>query len=426
MGRAKAVRSGDEPLSRPASLAKLPAMDHSPGRAVLVFACLGHALFHIIAALFLTLVLVLQPAWKLPYNDLIALWTLGAFLLGFGAPIAGWLGDRLGETRVMIVYFLGMGGSSIACGMAEGPLSLKISLSAMGLFGAIYHPVGTAWVVKNVTRRGRSIAILGICGSIGIALASLVAAGINDLAGWRAAFTVPGMMAIGVGLALLAAYATGRIVDRDTDVAIEAEPNRSDVRRAFIVLVVTMTLTSLVYQSFSTMLPKWIGRELGGDLGQGLFGLGALVTVIYLSGAVAQIFGGYFTDRGMMKPVYIIAFMLKLCALAAATMLGGWSIVAAAMAMAFVFDLASLLENVLIARYTPSGRRGLAYGVRHGIAIVAAPLGVQLVAVLFSETAGFALLLQVLAAFVIVILSVAMLLPADRPAAAARPVGAAE
>ena len=103
-------------------------MSQTPGRAVLVFACLGHALFHIIAALFLTLVLVLQPVWKLPYNDLIALWTIGAFLVGFGAPMAGWLGDRLGETRVMIVYFLGMGGSAIACGMAEGPLSLKVAL----------------------------------------------------------------------------------------------------------------------------------------------------------------------------------------------------------------------------------------------------------------------------------------------------------
>jgi FSR family fosmidomycin resistance protein-like MFS transporter len=405
---------------------KLDRRSQTPGRAVLVFACLGHALFHIIAALFLTLVLVLQPVWKLPYNDLIALWTIGAFLVGFGAPMAGWLGDRLGETRVMIVYFLGMGGSAIACGMAEGPLSLKVALSAMGLFGAIYHPVGTAWVVKNVHKQGQSIAILGICGSTGIAAASLVAAVINDLAGWRAAFAIPGMLAIAVGLALTVAYASGRIVDRDTDVARQAEPDRSDVRRAFIVLVVTMTLTSLVYQSFATMLPKWIGRELGGQLGQGLFGLGALVTIIYLSGAVAQIFGGYFTDRGLMKPVYIAAFLLKLVALIVASMVSGWSIVAAAMAMAFVFDLASLLENVLIARYTPSGRRGLAYGVRHGIAIIAGPLGVQLVALLFSESSGFVTLLHVLTVVVAAILLAALLLPADRRASTARAAVAAE
>ena len=398
-------------------------MDHTPGRAILAFTCVGHALFHVNAALFLTLVLVLQPAWKLPYSELIALWTVGAFLLGFGAPIAGWLGDRLGETRVMIGYFLGMGASTIACGLAEGPTALKLALSAMGLFGAIYHPVGTAWVVKNVERQGRSIAILGISGSSGIAAASLVAAGINDMAGWRAAFIIPGAITVAVGLALLLAYGTGRIVDRDSDFARQPEPNRQDARRAFIVLVVTMTLTSLTYQAFATMLPKWIGREIGADLGQGLFGLGALVTMIYLCGAVAQILGGYFTDRGLLKPVYVLAFMLQLGALVVAGLLGGRPIVLAAMAMAFVFDLASMLEIVLIARYTPSGRRGLAYGVRHGIAIVAAPLGVYLVATLFDEATGFTLLLHVMAAIVVAIVCSAMLLPADRPTGVARPAG---
>jgi len=212
-------------------------MPPTQGTPVLVFACLSHALFHIIAALFLTLVLVLQVEWKLPYSELIALWTIGAFLLGAGAPLAGWLGDRFGETRVMIAYLVGIGASSVACGLAQGSLSLQLALSAMGLFGAIYHPVGTAWVVKNVTRQGRSIAILGICGSSGIAAASLVAAGINDIAGWRAAFAVPGIAAIGVGIALAIAYAGGRIVDRDSDVAVQPDPDRSDVRRAFIALV---------------------------------------------------------------------------------------------------------------------------------------------------------------------------------------------
>lgn len=388
-------------------------MPQSQGRAVLVFACLAHALFHVIAALYLTLVLVLQKAWGLPYSDLIALWTLGAFLLGAGAPVAGWLGDRFGETRVMIAYLLGLGASSIACGLAEGPLSLKLALAAMGLFGAIYHPVGTAWVVKNVERQGRSIAILGICGSAGIAVASLVAAGINDVAGWRAAFAMPGIAAIAVGVVLAVAFATGRIVDRDSDLVRQPEADRGAVRRAFIVLVITMTLTSLSYQAFSTMLPKWIGRELSAGLGQGLLGLGALVTLIYLSGAWAQLLGSTYTDRGVIKPIYVACFALMLAALTSAAMVGSWPVVIAAMAIAFAFDLASLLENVLIARYTPTRRRGLAYGVRHGIAIVAAPVGVQLVALLFSEAAGFALLLQALAGIVVVVLLAALLLPAD-------------
>ena len=43
------------------------------------------------------------------YSDLIALWTLGSLLIGLGAPLAGWLGDRWGESRVMVLVFFGLG-----------------------------------------------------------------------------------------------------------------------------------------------------------------------------------------------------------------------------------------------------------------------------------------------------------------------------
>ena len=387
-------------------------------RPVLIFACLGHAWFHILVALYLTLVLVIEPVWQRPYDELIELWTLGALLLGLGAPAAGWLGDRWGEVRVMIVFFLGIGAATIACGLAEGPLSLTAALALLGLFGAIYHPVGTAWVVKHTTTRGRALAVLGICGSLGAAVASLVAGGLADLFDWRLAFVIPGAGTFATGLALLWAYARGRVADRRGDVQAQAEPSRRDLRQAFAVLAVTMSLTTVVYYAFITMLPKWLDRELGAALGEGLLGLGALVTLVYLLGASAQFVGGHFADRGQAKAVYVASYLLKAVALVLALFVTGWPVVLAAVAVAFVFDIAAPVENVLIARFTSSRRRGLAYGLRNGIAILAGPLGVQLVSWLFDETAGFDALLMVLAAMVLVILLAALLLPAERPVTA--------
>jgi MFS transporter, FSR family, fosmidomycin resistance protein len=389
-------------------------MTARPSRSVLAFACAGHALFHILVALFMTLVLVLAPLWRRSYDDLIGLWTWGALLLGLGAPVAGWCSDRWGETRVMIAFFLGIGAATMLCGLADEPVLLGVALTLIGLFGAIYHPVGTAWVVKNVERRGRSIAILGICGSIGGAVASLVAGVLADLAGWRAAFIVPGAVTIAIGAALAWAYAAGAVVDRDGDVVPTPEPHRGDLRRAFAALAVTMSLTTLAYYAFTIMLPKWIEREMGWALGEGVLGIGALVTAIYLLGATAQFVGGHYADRGFAKQVYVASFALKLFALVFASFIGGWPVVVAAAAIVFVFDIAAPVENVLIARYTSSRRRGLAFGVRNGIAIVAAPLGIQLVALLFDEATGFATLFLVLAAIVLAILMAALLLPADR------------
>jgi MFS transporter, FSR family, fosmidomycin resistance protein len=382
-------------------------------RLVVFFAALGHALFHIVAALFLTLALVMAPAWRIAYSDLIGVWTLGAFLLGAGAPIAGWLSDELGETRLMIVYFLGLGASAMLCGLADRPQTLRWALAGIGVFGAIYHPVGTAWVVKNVKRRGRSIAAVGIAGSIGVALASLIAGALADRAGWRLAFIVPGAVTVAGGLALAAAYATRRVVDRDSDILPVAEVATRQVRRAFLPLVVSLALTTLIYHAFSTMLPKWMEREIGLSLGEGLTGIGGLVTFIYLAGALAQFVGGHFADRGRAREIYVISFVMKLAALLFATLVGGWPVVLAAIVIAFVFDIAAPVENVLIARYTPARRRGLAYGVRHGIAIVAAPLGVGMVALLYQPSAGFATLLLAMAAIVCVVLIAASLLPSE-------------
>ena len=258
-------------------------------RPVMIFACLGHAWFHILVALYLTLVLVIEPVWRRPYDELIELWTLGALLIGLGAPAAGWVSDRWGEVRVMILFFLGIGAATVACGLAEGPLALGAALALLGLFGAVYHPVGTAWVVKHTTSCGRAIAVVGICGSLGAAVASLVAGGLADLFDWRLAFIIPGVGTLATGLALLLSYLTGRVADREGDVLAQPEPSRGQVRQAFAVLAVTMSLTTLVYYAFVTMLPKWLDRELGAQLVAWLFdeaaGFDALLLVLAILAA---------------------------------------------------------------------------------------------------------------------------------------------
>jgi len=386
---------------------------------VLIFSCIAHAWFHVLVALFLTLVLVLEPIWQRPYDELIELWTPGALLLGLAAPLAGWLGDRWGEARVMVIFFFGIGAATILCGLSGEPLWLGLGLGLMGLFGAIYHPVGTAWVMKHATTRGRAIAILGISGSIGGAVASLVAAVLADIFDWRTAFILPGALSIVCGGALAWAMATDRVIDREGDVLDQPEPSRADVRQAFAVLAVTMSLTTVAYYAVTTMLPKWLDRQVGEALGDGLLGIGALVTLVYLLGATAHFVGGHFSDRGAAKRVYVISYGLKLAALLVAILVTGWPVVAMAVIIVFVFDVAAPVENVLIARFISSRRRGLAYGVRNGIAIAAGPLGVQLVSWLFDEQAGFDNLLLVLAGLVLVILLAAIFLPSDRPEAKA-------
>ncbi len=391
----------------------LAKLDQS--RLVLIFAATGHCLFHILVALFLTIVLALESEWSQPYDALIPLWTLGALLLGLAAPAAGWLSDRVGAGKMMVVYFLGIGFSTMLCGIAEGPRGLMAGLALVGLFGAIYHPVGTAWVVRNARARGKAIATVGIFGGVGTAFAALIAGILMDLIDWRAAFVVPGLVTVAIGLLLFALLRSGAIVERAEDLTPQPEPQRGDVRRAFVVLVTTMSLTTVLYYAFTTLLPKWLEGALGAQLGEGFLGLGLTITAVYLLGSCSQFLGGHLSDRGFAKQAYVWSYALKLAALLAAYAAGGWLVLPVAVIIVFAFDIGAPVENVLIARFTPSHRRGLAYGVRNGLAIVAAPLGVELVALLFDPVTGFDSLFIVLAGFVVIVLLAATALPADRP-----------
>ena len=74
-------------------------------------------------------------------------------------------------------------------------------LFPLGVFAAIYHPVGTAMIVENATQRGRTMAFNGVCGNLGIALAAGITAVLTAALSWRGAFFVPGVICVATGAA---------------------------------------------------------------------------------------------------------------------------------------------------------------------------------------------------------------------------------
>lgn len=385
---------------------------------VMFFSCAAHGMHHIVTALYFTLVLVVASEWKLPYNDMIALWAPGAMLLGLGAPFAGWLGDRIGETRVLILCFLGLGVSSVLTGLAQTPLQLELALAFLGLAGSIYHPVGFAWVVKHASQRGRAVATNGIAGSVGVALAPVVAGGIATLAGWRVGFIVPGVLTAVLGLALIWFHLTGRITDRKDDAIAHAATTRRDQTRAFAVLAVTMTITLAVYSAFGVALPKLV--QIGTGIGvYGFFAIGLATGLIQLLGASAQFAGGHFADRGQAKRAYLVGFLLQAAIFPLVAVSGGWALAFAAAGIIFVFEWLAPIETLLLARYTPAARRGLVFGIRYGLAAIGTPAGVWLVAKLYNPQSGFVSVLAVLTILSLASLAFGLLLPADKGKAAA-------
>ncbi len=377
------------------------------------FCYVGHTFMHTLSALFLTVVLALEASWHMSYDDLIRLWTVGSLLIGVGAPLAGWLGDRWSESKMMVAFFLLTGGGSIAAGLASTPTALTCALALLGLGASIYHPVGMSWLIKNAHNPGTALGYQGLFGSVGVAGAAVVAGTLTDLIDWRAAFIIPGALCVAMGVALAVGIAFGIIRDRQIDVRPQPKPNRADAIRAFLVLSVTMAVGGLIWNSVMVAMPKWFDDRLASLVGDSTLGIGGLVTVIYLVGALPQLWGGRLADRFHTKGLYATCLLLQMPLLALAASLAGSPVLVLAVMMVSCQNLQIPVENLLLARFTPDRYRGLAYGAKFILTFGVGPLAVQLVALSYHVTGGFQGLFLLLAGLAFTAFLASLLLPVD-------------
>jgi MFS family permease len=391
-------------------------------RLALVFANAGHVLTHLLMLLYPTVVLALERRFALSYGELMLLSLPGTVLYGAGALPAGILGDRWSAERMMVLFYVGSGLAAIATGCAAGPLGIGIGLALVGLFGSIYHPVGIAWLVRNAENRGRILGWNGIFGGVGIAPAT--AGVLTDWIDWRAAFIVPGVVALTIGLVLAWFVRRGVVVAAKTDVRPQPEPKRGDVRRAFVALSVTMLSAGIIYQAMTVVLPKLFEQRLVGLTDGGTLGAGGFASLVFAEGMIIPLVGGWLADRYSLKWIYVASWALAVPALVAT--IGLYELPLFAMIMV-IFSLNSLVaptENALLVRYTPGRWRATAFGAKFVLSLGVSSLGVPLVAFIYDRTGDFVWLFAVLGALAAIIVFAGIFLPREGEEEGAVPAAA--
>ena len=384
-----------------------------PARLSLAFSCLGHAYMHMLTFFFFVIVLALEVEWQRPYHELIGLWTLGSLLVGLCALPAGWLADRWSAPAMMAVMFLGMGAACWLCALAPSTELMFLGLAGLGVFAAIYHPVGIAWVVRCAEARGLALGINGIFGGLGIGLAGLITSALIDGFGWRAAFFVPGSISALTGLALLYCLARGWVIDPKEDRVPEPPRSRGDMLRAFAILLVTMFSMGFIFHATQTSLPKVFDLRLAELVGEGTLGVGLVVTLVYILAAGMQVAGGWLADRYPLKPIYLGGWLFQIAMLAAVATAFGVPLVVAAVLSVMLSTAVLPAENMLLARFTPQKHRNLAFGIKFVLAFGVAPLAIWSVSWVKSETGEFTFLFLGMAAVAGLALLATVLLPGE-------------
>jgi MFS family permease len=378
---------------------------------VIAFINIGHMIDHLVMLIFPTAVLGMQADFSRPYSELITL-ALGGFIaFGAGSLPAGWLGDRWTRRHMLAVFFRGIGVTTIATGFAVTGWQLAAGLAAIGLFAAIYDPVGTAMLVNHAEQVGREIGVNGVWGNLGVAFAALMTGAITQWLGWRWAFALPGVAALGFGAAYL------RLVPPEANrgrpgIARQIAFPRAVLVRAFVVLAIVTLSGGVVFNAATVALPKMIEERVP-QLAGSTLEVGILVCVVYLVGAISQLLMGRLIDRHPLKIGLLAVAIFQAPLLFVAAHSSGWPMMLALTGLIFVVFGQITFNDGMVARYTDAGWRARVYALRYLLSFGVAASAIPLVALMHAH-GRFTALFEVLAAFGALVAICAALFPYRR------------
>jgi len=387
------------------------------------FLNIGHALDHLFMLIYPTAVLSMGPELVGGYAQAITL-SIGGFV-AFGACSlpAGWLGDRWSRHGMMIVFFVGIGIAAMLTGLARNSAEIAAGLTLIGVFAAIYHPVAIAVLVSGRDDVGRVLGINGVAGNLGVACAALAAAGLASVAGWRAAFIVPGLVSIALGVSF-ALFAPRLDAAKRTEGAAarpgiaRAGAAQLDIRRLFLVLLAATVFGGLVFNATTISMPKLFDERLSA-LTATTLGVGMMVSLVYVLAAVAQLVVGFLIDRHNLHRVFVGVALGQAPLLLVAGATDGVLMLAVAVAMMFFVFGQIPINDAMVARHTDDEWRSRVYALRYVVSFGASAAAVPLVALMHGGSGGFRSLYVVLALFALGTLAAALLFPRSSPAAAA-------
>jgi len=410
-----------------------------------LFLNVGHFLDHMFTLIFATVAaLALTREWGVGYSELLAYATPGFLAFGLFALPAGWIADKWSREGMVAVFFIGIGVSSFATALSQTPLQVGIGLFFIGVFAAIYHPVGLAIVTQRWKNTGMRLAVNGVWGNLGVASAALITGYFIDHGGWRAAFIVPGIVSVAIGI-LYAAHEWSAIRDyrqiqaAGAAVAAAAPPMSVDYRallwRVSLIVFATTAISSLIFQATTFALPKifderiqgmardltaWLqaGAPGGGDVATTI---GALTFLVFAVASLAQLVVGSMLDRYGPRIVFLTAAAIQIVFFAIMPGLtDGWAL---AVALGFMFGAFGQIpiNDFMIGKMASGPARARIYGVRYVLAFSVLALSLPLIGYVYEHygfDALFRLMAGAAAAIFIVTACLPSRLPAPAPAAA--------
>lgn len=331
-----------------------------------IYLNISHFIDHFIMLIFAKAAYDAGREFGLGYEEIIVFGVLGFILFGAAAPIASILANKYSRSVLMVIFHFGIGISAIICSFASTPWELSIGLGLIGVFAAIFHPVGIAMLLKNSKKLGYRLGINGVFGNMGVAAAPLITGYLLLISDWKLSFILPGIACILYGVIFLLAL-------RDEPKAVQTEKTneRDDVfapqwRRALLALALTTTSGGFIFGAMTFIIPRYFELQLTG-ITSSVAVTGLIASMVYAIAGFTQIGAGLLIDRFPAKPIlFVIGVGQVIFIFLASTVSDLQLFFVTLVATSFVFGQIPIIDTIM-SRYIPDKARGNVLSVKFAL-----------------------------------------------------------
>jgi len=370
---------------------------------------IGHFLDHFMMLIFAKAAFDAGRHFGLSYDEIIIYGTLGLFLFGAAAPLAGWLADKYSRSLIIIIYPFGVSLGAFLCFLSSSPIMLGISIGVIGFFAAIFHPVGIAMLIRDSNKVGIRLGVNGVWGNMGVAAAPVLTGFIILNSNWQLSFLVPSLICLIFGIAQLRGF---------KEIDIKEEKTKQKISNGLVegwkIVLLSLTMTTLaggfIFGSLTFLIPRIFEVNLSG-IAVDIAITGLLAGIVYAIASLSQVGVGYLIDRYSPKIILGFVGIGQFLLIYLSSLYIDYALFfVMLMAMFFVFGQVPITDAILV-RYVDDQWRARILSVKFLINLCAGASVLPLVSLFLGYGYTFSDLLTILSCLAIFVVISAYMLP---------------
>ena len=370
---------------------------------------IGHFLDHFMMLIFAKAAFDAGRHFGLSYDEIIIYGTLGLFLFGAAAPLAGWLADKYSRSLIIIIYPFGVSLGAFLCFLSSSPIMLGFSIGVIGFFAAIFHPVGIAMLIRDSNKVGIRLGVNGVWGNMGVAAAPVLTGFIILNSNWQLSFLVPSLICLIFGIAQLRGF---------KEIDIKEEKTKQKISNGLVegwkIVLLSLTMTTLaggfIFGSLTFLIPRIFEVNLSG-ISVDIAITGLLAGIVYAIASLSQVGVGYLIDRYSPKIILGFVGIGQFFLIYLSSLYIDYALFfVMLMAMFFVFGQVPITDAILV-RYVDDKWRARILSVKFLINLCAGASVLPLVSLFLGYGYTFSDLLTILSCLAIFVVISAYMLP---------------